>query len=152
MSGATMRSTGPQGGMLQLSTDISPFVMAWTLSLAQLVSASPSNPPFPPLSLARSAVAQTSASTRGRRGVTFISTSLPLPHSQLPTCCTSCRVGRPRALPKTSRLAMLSCYRVSSPLSPSKPSLLKHFEGCMDTLGCSIAVCSQGCCGLRIRG
>eukprot|EP00884_Botryococcus_braunii_P009571 jgi/Botrbrau1/18615/Bobra.0367s0054.1 len=54
-----------------------------------------------------------------------------LPHSQLPTCCTSCRVGPPRALPKTSRPAMLSCCRVSSRLWLSKPSLLKHWEGCM---------------------
>jgi hypothetical protein len=131
MSGATTRSTAPQRGMLPLSAAITPFVTAWTLSLPLLVSGSPGNPPFPPLSLARSAVAQTSASTRGRRGVTSISTSLALPHSQLPTCCTSFRVGPPRALPKTSRLAMRSCCRVSSRLSPSKPSLLKHLEGCM---------------------
>jgi hypothetical protein len=91
MSGATTRSTAPQGGMLPLSAAITPFVTAWTLSLPLLVSGSPGNPPFPPLSLARSAVAQTSASTRGRRGVTSISTSLALPHSQLPTCCTSFR-------------------------------------------------------------
>eukprot|EP00884_Botryococcus_braunii_P006806 jgi/Botrbrau1/16126/Bobra.7_2s0085.1 len=76
MSRATTRYTAPQGGMLPLSADITPFVTAWTLSLPQLVSGSPGNPPFPPLSLARSAVAQTSASMRGRRGVTFISTSL----------------------------------------------------------------------------
>jgi hypothetical protein len=115
----------------RLSVEITRFVTAWMLSLPQAVSASPGSPPFRPLSMARSAVVQTSASTRGRRGVTSTSTSLALPHSPLPTCCSLCLVGPPRALPKTSRLAMLSCCRVSSRLWPSKPSLLKHLEGCV---------------------
>ena len=51
MSGATMLSTAPQGGMWQLSAAITPFVTAWMLSLPLLVSASPGNLPSPPLSL-----------------------------------------------------------------------------------------------------
>eukprot|EP00884_Botryococcus_braunii_P009398 jgi/Botrbrau1/1845/Bobra.146_1s0039.1 len=47
------------------------------------------------------------------------------------TIGTSCRVGLPRAPLKTSRPAMLSCSRVNNRLWPSKPSLLKHLEGCM---------------------
>eukprot|EP00884_Botryococcus_braunii_P019335 jgi/Botrbrau1/6085/Bobra.177_1s0023.1 len=111
-----MLSTAPQGGgggncrpaLLQ-------FVMASMLSLLQLVNASPGNRLSHPSPWPGASSAQTSAPTRGRRGMTSTLTLLALPHSPLPTC-TSCRVGPPRALPKTkdkqTRYAvLLSCQQ-----------------------------------------
>eukprot|EP00884_Botryococcus_braunii_P002648 jgi/Botrbrau1/12384/Bobra.0084s0007.1 len=77
------------------------------------------------------AVAQTSASTRWSRVATFTSTLLARHYSPLPTCSTSCRVVPPRALPKTSRPAMMSCWRVNTLLWPSKTFHSKQLGGCM---------------------
>eukprot|EP00884_Botryococcus_braunii_P003871 jgi/Botrbrau1/13485/Bobra.0082s0081.1 len=101
--GGPCRALHVSGGMWPLSAGITPFVTASTLSLPLLVSASHGNPP---LSLARSAVSQTSASTCGTRVATSTSPSLARHRSPPPICSTSCLVGPPGALPKTSRPAM----------------------------------------------
>jgi hypothetical protein len=53
--------------------------------------------------------------------------------------CTTCF--------KTHSLGVLSCAT-----HPDTCQRLWNLEDGLDTLGCSIAVCSQGCCGLGIRG
>eukprot|EP00884_Botryococcus_braunii_P003616 jgi/Botrbrau1/13255/Bobra.0074s0004.1 len=42
-------------------------------------------------------------------------------------------VGLQRALPKTSRPAIMSCWRVNNRPWPSKPFHLKHLGGCVLT-------------------
>jgi hypothetical protein len=91
-----------------------------TRSLPLLVSPSHGTQPFPPLSLARSSVAQTSTSTRARRVATCTSISLACHRSLPPLCSSLCRVGPPRVLLKSSRPAMLSCWRVNNRWWPSK--------------------------------
>jgi hypothetical protein len=147
MAGATVLFTAPQWEVWQLSAGITPFVMASMLSLPVLVSASPRSQPFPPLSLARCAVAQTSGSTRARRVATSTSSSWARHHSPPPICSISYRVGPPRVLPPR-QADPLCCLPGTSRNARGLPSLFFKTYGGLHADALAFQACYRGSRGL----